>query len=118
MKLLFVLPISFCFLFPTKTQALTTYQVSSVCENFATGKIDAGILVKFKDLQIKDLMGFLKNKAKTLDNGATKSYPSGAADQPSSQKKNEAKFMQKLYTHAVAEDMRAWAWGVSFCLLR
>ena len=40
MKLILLLPISLCFLFPTKTQASRTYQVSSICESFAAGKIE------------------------------------------------------------------------------
>ena len=64
MKLLLVLPISFCFLFPTKTQALRTDQVSSVCESFAAGKIDAAKTLKALNLNIDDFSIGLNNTAK------------------------------------------------------
>ena len=64
MKLLLVLPISFCFLFPTKTQALTTYQVSSVCESFEAGKIDALKTLEALDLNIDDYSIGVNNTAK------------------------------------------------------
>ena len=54
MKFLFVLPISFCFLFPSKTQASRTYRVDSVCKSFATGKIDAFKTLEALDLNIDD----------------------------------------------------------------
>ena len=52
MKLLLVLSISFCFLFLTKTKASRTYQVSSVCESFEAGKIDALKTLEALDLNI------------------------------------------------------------------
>ena len=64
MKLLLVLPISLCFLFPTKTQALRTYQVSSVCESFAAGKIDALKTLEALDLNIDNYSIGLNNTAK------------------------------------------------------
>ncbi len=64
MKLLLVLPIYFCFLFPTKTQASRTVQVSSVCESFATGKIFAINTLKVLDLYIDDYSICVNNTAK------------------------------------------------------
>ena len=64
MKLLLVLPISFCFLFPTKTQASRTDQVRSVCESFAAGKIDAAKTLKSLNLNIDDFSIGLNNTAK------------------------------------------------------
>ena len=54
MKSFLLLPITLCLLFPTKTQALRTDQVSSVCESFAAGKIDAAKTLKALDLDIDD----------------------------------------------------------------
>ena len=64
MKLLFVLAISFCFLFPTKTQASRTDQVSSVCENFTAGKIDALKTLEALDLKIDDFSIAVNNASK------------------------------------------------------
>ena len=64
MKLLLVLPISFCFLFPISTQASRTDQVSSVCENFANGKIDALKALDALDLNIDDYSIGVNNTAK------------------------------------------------------
>ena len=64
MKLLFVLPISFCLLFPTKTQALRTDQVNSACEGFVAGKIDALKTLKALDLNIDDYSIGVNNTAK------------------------------------------------------
>ena len=64
MKLLLVLPISFCFLFPTKTQVLRTDQASSVCESFAAGKIDAAKTLKALNLNIEDFTIGVNNTAK------------------------------------------------------
>ncbi len=64
MKLLLVLPISFCFLFPTKTQASRTYKLNSVCESFAAGKIDALKTLEALDLNIDDYSIGLTNTAK------------------------------------------------------
>ena len=64
MKLLLVLPMSFCFLFPTKTQASRTDQVSSVCESFAAGKIDALKTLEALDLDINDYSIGITNTAK------------------------------------------------------
>ena len=64
MKLLFVLPISFWLLFPTKTQASGTYKVSSVCESFAAGKIDAFKTLEALDLNIDDFSIGVNNTAK------------------------------------------------------
>ena len=64
MKLIFVLPIFFCFLFTTKTQVSRTYQVSSVCESFAAGKIDAHKTLEALDLNIDDYSIGVNNSAK------------------------------------------------------
>ena len=64
MKLLFVLPISFCFLFTTKMQASRTDQVSSICESFAAGKIDAAKTLKALNLNIDDFTIGVNNTAK------------------------------------------------------
>ena len=64
MKLLLVLPISFCILFPTKTQASRTYKVNSVCKNFAAGKIDAAKTLEALDLNIDDFSIGINNTAK------------------------------------------------------
>ena len=64
MKLLFVLPISFCLLFPTKTQASRTDRVTSVCESFAAGKIDAFKTLEALDLNIDDYSIGANNTAK------------------------------------------------------
>ena len=66
MKLLFVLPISFCFLFTTKTQVSRTYQLSSVCESFAAGKIDALKTLEALDLNIDDFSIGVNNTAKII----------------------------------------------------
>jgi len=64
MKLLIVLPLTLCFLFPTNTQASRTYQVSSVCESFAAGKIDALKTLEALDLNIDDYSIGVNNAAK------------------------------------------------------
>ena len=64
MKLLLVLPISFCFLFPTNTQVSRTDQVSSVCESFATGKIDALKTLEALKVNINDYSIGVNNTAK------------------------------------------------------
>ena len=64
MKLFLVLPISFCFLCPSKTQASRTYRVDSVCESFATGKIDALKTLEALDLNIDDYSIGANNTAK------------------------------------------------------
>ena len=64
MKLLLILPISLCFLFPAKTQASRTDQVSSVCESFAAGKIDAAKTLAALDLNIDNFTIGLNNTAK------------------------------------------------------
>ena len=64
MRLLFVLSISFFFLFPTKTKALRTDQASSVCESFTTGKIDAIKTLEALDLNIDDYSIGVNNTAK------------------------------------------------------
>ena len=52
MKLILVLPISFCLLFPSKTLGSRTDQVSSVCESFAAGNIDALKTLEYLDINI------------------------------------------------------------------
>ena len=64
MKFLFVLPISFCLLFPLKTQASRTDQFSSVCESFTAGKIDAFKTLEALDLNIDDYSIGVNNTAK------------------------------------------------------
>jgi hypothetical protein len=64
MKFFFVLPLSLCFLFPTKTQASRTYKLNSVCESFAAGKIDALKTLEALDLNIDDYSIGLTNTAK------------------------------------------------------
>ena len=64
MKSLLVLPISFCFLFPTKTQASRTDQDSSICESFAAGKINAAETLKALNLNIDDFSIGVNNTAK------------------------------------------------------
>ena len=64
MKLFFVLPIYFCLLVPTKTQASRTDQVISVCESFAAGKIDALKTLETLDLNIDDYSIGINNIAK------------------------------------------------------
>ena len=64
MKLILVLPISLCFLFPIKTQASRTYQVSSICESFAAGQIDALKTLEALNLNIDDYSIGVNNAAK------------------------------------------------------
>ena len=64
MQFLFVLPLYCFFLFPTKTQASRTDQVSSVCESFAAGKIDAAKTLKALNLNIDDFSIGVNNTAK------------------------------------------------------
>ena len=64
MKLLIVLPISLLFLFYTKIQASKTYKISSVCESYAAGKIDALKTLEALDLKIDDYSIGLNNTAK------------------------------------------------------
>tara|TARA_Y100001968_G_C19056024_1_gene571445 strand:- start:126 stop:332 length:207 start_codon:yes stop_codon:yes gene_type:complete len=64
MKLLLVLPISLCFLIPTKVQALSSYEFNSVCKSFAAGKIDAFETLKALNLNISDYSIGLNNTAK------------------------------------------------------
>ena len=64
MKLLLVLPIFFCVLFPKKTQASRTDQVSSVCESFADGKIDALKTLEALDINIDNYSIGVNNAAK------------------------------------------------------
>ena len=60
----YFLLIFFCFLFPIKTQTSRTEQVSSVCESFATGKIDALKTLEALDLNIDDYSIGVNNAAK------------------------------------------------------
>ena len=64
MKLILVLPISLCFLFPIKTQASRTNQVSSICESFAAGQIDALKTLEALNLNIDDYSIGVNNAAK------------------------------------------------------
>jgi len=54
MKFLIVLPITLGFLFPTKIYASRSFQVNSVCQSFAAGKIDALKTLEALDLDIND----------------------------------------------------------------
>ena len=64
MKLLLVLPISICLLFPSKSHASRANQVSSVCESFADGKIDALKTLEALDLNIDNYSIGVNNTAK------------------------------------------------------
>tara|TARA_B100000945_G_scaffold250583_1_gene207265 strand:- start:663 stop:956 length:294 start_codon:yes stop_codon:yes gene_type:complete len=64
MKLLLILPLSLCFLFSTKTKASRTFEVSSVCESFASGKIDAYNTLEALDINIDDYSIGVNNTAK------------------------------------------------------
>ena len=64
MKLLLVLPIFLCFFLPTQRQASRIEQVSSVCESFVAGKIDALITLEALDLNIDDFSIGVINTAK------------------------------------------------------
>ena len=64
MKLLLVLPISFCFLFSTKTKPFQTFEVSSLCESFAFGKINTFITLEALDINIDDYSIGVNNAAK------------------------------------------------------
>ena len=64
MKLLLVLPISLCFLFPTMTQVSRSFYNSSVCESFAAGKIDALKTLEALNLNINDYSIGVTNTAK------------------------------------------------------
>ena len=64
MKFLIVLPIAFCFLFPTKIQASGSPQLNSVCESFKSGEIDAFKTLEALDLNIEDYSIGLNNAAK------------------------------------------------------
>tara|TARA_Y100001968_G_C19042182_1_gene565046 strand:- start:304 stop:510 length:207 start_codon:yes stop_codon:yes gene_type:complete len=66
MKFFIVLPISLCFLFSTKIQASRIYKLTSVCERFAAGKIDALTTLKALDLNIEDYSIGLNNTAKVF----------------------------------------------------
>jgi len=64
MKLIIVWQLSLFFLFPTIMKASRTYQVSSVCERFASGKIDALKTLEALDLNIDDYSIGVNNTAK------------------------------------------------------
>ncbi len=64
MKLFLVLPICVCFLFPTKTQSTRIHQISSVCESFMSGKIDALKTLESLELNIDDYSIGVNNTAK------------------------------------------------------
>ncbi len=64
MKLLLVLPISFCFLFPIYSQASRSDQVSSVCKSFAIGEIDPLETLEALEINIYDYSIGLNNTAK------------------------------------------------------
>ena len=54
----------FAFYFPQKTQESRPDQVSSVCESFAAGKIDAAKTLKALNLNIDDFSIGVNNTAK------------------------------------------------------
>ena len=64
MKLIFVLPMSFCFLFPTKIQASRTDLASFVCEGFENGEINALNTLEALDINIDDYSIGVNNTAK------------------------------------------------------
>ena len=64
MKFLFVLPITLSLLFPTKMYAPRSFQVNSVCQSFAAGKIDALKTLEALDLDINDYSIGITNTAK------------------------------------------------------
>ena len=64
MKLFLFLPLSLCFLFPTKTQASRTYKINSVCESFEAGQIDAIKTLEALNLKIDDYSIGVNNIAK------------------------------------------------------
>ena len=66
MKLLLVLPISFCLILPMKTQASRTHQANSVCESFSSGKIDALKTLESLDLNINNYSIGVNNTAKII----------------------------------------------------
>ena len=66
MKLLILLPISLCFLFPLTTQVSRTNNINSVCESFEAGEIDALKTLEALDLNINDYSIGLNNTAKIL----------------------------------------------------
>tara|TARA_Y100001968_G_scaffold314838_1_gene340696 strand:+ start:456 stop:662 length:207 start_codon:yes stop_codon:yes gene_type:complete len=64
MKLFLILPITFCVLFPTKTQASRIDLVNSICNSFKTGKIDAFKTLEALELNITDYSIGVNNTAK------------------------------------------------------
>ena len=64
MKLFLVLPISFCFLFSTKTLESRIEQVSSVCESFVTGKINPLKAIEALGLNTDNYLIAINNTAK------------------------------------------------------
>tara|TARA_B100001250_G_C19633474_1_gene714833 strand:- start:400 stop:606 length:207 start_codon:yes stop_codon:yes gene_type:complete len=64
MKFLLIFPTSLSFLFPTKIFASRSYQVKSVCENFAAGKIDALKTMEALNLNINNYSIGVNNTAK------------------------------------------------------
>ena len=66
MKLVLVLPIYFCLLFPTRLQASKTYNYTYVCESFTSGKIDAIKTLKALNQNINNYSIGVNNTAKIL----------------------------------------------------
>ena len=64
MKLLLTFPISLCFLFSTETKASRTIDAISVCESFASGKIDAFNTLEALEINIDDYSIGVNNTAK------------------------------------------------------
>ncbi len=64
MTSILVLPLTLLFLFPAKSNEQKTYRVSSVCERFATGKIDAFKTLEALDLKIENYSIGINNSAK------------------------------------------------------
>ena len=66
MKILFVMPITFCFLFSTNTLASRPSKINSVCESFSAGKIDAFQTLEALDLNIDDYSIGVNNTARIV----------------------------------------------------
>ena len=66
MKLLFVVNIFLFFSFPTISFASRNYQINTVCESFAAGKIDAYKTLEALKLNVDDYSIGVNNTAKIV----------------------------------------------------